>query len=618
MESDMFKLKYSLNLLLVASLTMYALPAEAMHTGKQRSIARMLAPKSQESDMAGGAGTTDQSGKANPLPDQGKISGGATSGPSATSAAQAAAVAAAAAVGGQAPTAPAKATDSSAQSGAAAAPRPTPAPKTSSVNFIALMAANSSSSTKALQVEEPNKSKNQNTHSESAIKNTPDNTVTTSQFKAPQSREREMSLELANQLYVDAPEEIKRLVQLLKSGRNITNKRRLFVGPPGTGKTSLAQAIAKLCGMDFKLYTSSQIANEFQNSGENNLQRIFDEAVNAGKPCIIAIDELQNLIRAHDSKKSEPNMNMLSTLWTQLDDLETQDASAKDGADKKDYKKNNQIFFIGAFNYIDALPEQMQDRFGNYIIEIPLPNPSQRIKTIKYYISQTTDVKFSDEFFETGGKSNNTLAKLTNATDGFSQRSLKAMIHTARETALVRNEHDPIISLQDCFAAIHEIKNSSKRLKKVQTWREWLGTQIAEHPFAAGIVAQVTTGILIEIGKNLWSKYFPAMSAAELKRVTDTQFNLNNRAAITAALIHNAQIRLKMLENPSLAPKLAELIVPEPNINVTVYKQTADGTTLGGGGYTETTTSTAASGAGAGAGQNPSNTEAPKPGTGSN
>lgn len=505
--------KYFFNVLLIASLVFYAVPAEAMHATQRRIAIAPMPTKDNDMTGAGAGGSYGNPEKADPKLPTGE-NGSTTQG---------------AATSGPAPTITRTMPDSHVAGAAAPASPHLPLE-------TRLQAA----------VEIFNNQKIVAADSKST------------NIRFPSGKVDKLDAALRNSLINHCPKEIDQIIKLLQANSaNIDEmdlpRRLLFVGKPGTGKSKLAQAIAEHCGMDFLFYPSSLIANEFHTSGDQNIERIFEEAAALNKPCIVTIDELQSLIRKYRNTK-DYDSSMLITLWSMLDK----------------YKKNK-ILFIGTFNHLDhELPEQIQDRFSENIMEIPLPNAKQRKDILEFYILKRQRVKFSKEFYINSDRlrpSASTLDRLARETDGFSPRSLESVITRAVRTAFSRDTDNQDITLQDFLDAIRDIKAAPKKVKKQKTWWEW--SKIKGLQAASGLFT--ISPHLLWLGWAIWQNRAQTTRENELLtnqqnredeiRKTNIDFQKGQLASSdsiqrndirTRIDIHNAQMRATMKANPGI------------------------------------------------------------------
>ncbi|KAF8588870.1 AAA-domain-containing protein [Ramaria rubella] len=95
----------------------------------------------------------------------------------------------------------------------------------------------------------------------------------------------------------------------------------LLYGFPGCGKTLLASAVAKECGLNFISVKGPELLNKYIGASEKSVRDLFDRA-SAGKPCILFFDEFDSIApkRGHDS--TGVTDRVVNQLLTQMDGAE--------------------------------------------------------------------------------------------------------------------------------------------------------------------------------------------------------------------------------------------------------------------------------------------------------
>ena len=190
-----------------------------------------------------------------------------------------------------------------------------------------------------------------------------------------------------------APEKIKSILgSLWYNNRNICSKI-LLIGEPGTGKTTLAIALAQILRdkallenkyFSFYLIDGPQLAGEVQNSGERNLKRAFNTALaESNENCVIIIDELDKLIAPPQNAKGKHDQGVAQAFNTLLNNC---------------LNKPN-VVIIGITNNLDVFPPALKSRFRENTIEIKMPDTPMRRDIIEYYLKIFTS-NLSKECFQ--------------------------------------------------------------------------------------------------------------------------------------------------------------------------------------------------------------------------
>ncbi|GJJ08536.1 hypothetical protein Clacol_002754 [Clathrus columnatus] len=95
----------------------------------------------------------------------------------------------------------------------------------------------------------------------------------------------------------------------------------LLYGYPGCGKTLLASAVAKECGLNFISVKGPELLNKYIGASEKSVRDVFDRAA-AAKPCVLFFDEFDSIApkRGHDS--TGVTDRVVNQLLTQMDGAE--------------------------------------------------------------------------------------------------------------------------------------------------------------------------------------------------------------------------------------------------------------------------------------------------------
>jgi ATP-dependent metalloprotease FtsH len=150
----------------------------------------------------------------------------------------------------------------------------------------------------------------------------------------------------------------------------------LLVGPPGTGKTMMAKAIANEAGVPFYALSGGDFQSMWQGVGANRVKAVYEQARRSGKPCIVFIDEIDSVGGKRNIDRGFGSVSDSNKTVNQL-------LSEMDGFGK------HKVLTIGATNHVELLDDALlrPGRFDR-VIEIPLPNLEGREAIIQSYLKK--------------------------------------------------------------------------------------------------------------------------------------------------------------------------------------------------------------------------------------
>jgi cell division protease FtsH len=144
----------------------------------------------------------------------------------------------------------------------------------------------------------------------------------------------------------------------------------IFHGPPGTGKTYFAKAIATALNATVFVVSGPELKSKWVGESEENLRRIFRQARQSA-PSVIVFDEIDAFAHQRGTYMgSGVEHSMVNQLLTEMDG----------------FRKNEMIFVVGTTNYLESLDGALlrPGRF-EFMIEIPAPSPDDRKAIVQIY-----------------------------------------------------------------------------------------------------------------------------------------------------------------------------------------------------------------------------------------
>ncbi|CAF0755438.1 unnamed protein product [Rotaria sordida] len=187
----------------------------------------------------------------------------------------------------------------------------------------------------------------------------------------------------------------------------------LLHGPPGVGKSLLAQALAGELNLPILKTTSTELVSGISGDSEFKIRKLFDQA-KRHSPCILFIDEIEAISQRRESASKDMERRIVTQLLACLDELS--------------HLPMTRVVIIGSTNRPDSLDPALR-RAGRFDHEIALgiPNENERRRILTMMCQKLTSL---DSTFD--------LDEIVLKTPGFVGADLSALIDEALVAALNR------------------------------------------------------------------------------------------------------------------------------------------------------------------------------------
>ncbi|MFC6796285.1 MULTISPECIES: ATP-binding protein [unclassified Haladaptatus] len=200
----------------------------------------------------------------------------------------------------------------------------------------------------------------------------------------------------------------------------------LYVGPPGTGKTTTARALAHELDLPFVEVKLSMITSQYLGETAKNVEKTFEVAKRLS-PCILFMDEFDFVAKTRASDEHAAIKRAVNTLLKSIDNISL---------------VQDDVLLIGATNHPDQLDAAAWRRFDE-IVNFPKPDHQMR-SDILWVITRNMEIVDFDP------------GEVADLTEGLTGSDLRLVMREAVLEALT--EERMVLTQQDLLDAITDFE----------------------------------------------------------------------------------------------------------------------------------------------------------------
>jgi ATP-dependent 26S proteasome regulatory subunit len=201
----------------------------------------------------------------------------------------------------------------------------------------------------------------------------------------------------------------------------------LFVGPPGTGKTSTARGLAHQLDLPFVEVKLSMITSQYLGETAKNVEKVFEVAKRLS-PCILFMDEFDFVATTRTGDEHNAIKRAVNTLLKSIDEVSL---------------VNDDVLLIGATNHPDELDAAAWRRFDE-ILSFPRPDEAMRADILALVTRELEIAEFDP-------------AEVAAKTEGLTGSDLRLVLREAVLDALVEDRRT--LTQEDLMRAVEDFED---------------------------------------------------------------------------------------------------------------------------------------------------------------